>query len=310
MHMKKAIAEYFSTLAVGCVLLLPSWSQQPATITVDASAHGYAIPADFLGLSFERGTQNSGNAGVPGYLFSPTNSELITLVQNLGLKNIRVGGGSVDTEVLVKNTASDNLFQFASPAGVKIIYTVRMLNTKNKFPNLKQQDAAIAGYIWRRYQPLVSNFAVGNEPDWHSYHVAGDPAIYETTPKVPGTAYPSYLLDWRNFVSTILSVTPGASFSGPDTGAYDSSTDYDGASWTEHFANDEMDSGILADATQHYYVGGGPKTTTSTQAIDNMLSSEWVNNTSIGTQPTGLAMGRRLHTLPTHGFMRTTSLLL
>ena len=276
-----------------CLLAGGASAQAPVTVTVETASHGYAVPADFAGLSFERGTENPGNARVPGYFFNPSDKQLVTLFQNLGVRNLRVGGGSVDTEPLVTNAANDSLFKFAAAAGIKVIYTVRMLNTKNRFPNLKEQDVAIDGYIWQNYRPLVSNFAIGNEPDWHNpYHTAGDPAIFETTPGVPGTAYPSYLADWRTFASTILGMTPGALFSGPDTGAYSTLTYYDGESWTQHFADDEMGSGLIADITQHYYVGGSPKTTTATQAIDNMLSQAWINNTTIGTQPTGAGDGK------------------
>jgi hypothetical protein len=58
-----------------------------------------------------------------------------------------------------------------------------------------------------------------------------------------------------------------------------------GVSWTERFARDERDSGRIAEITQHYYVGGSPRSTTAQQAISNMLSPEWVTGTAIGTQP-------------------------
>ena len=55
------------------------------------------VPDDFAGLSFERGPLiNPGNAGVSGNLFSPANSSLVTLFRNLGLGNLRIGGGTVD----------------------------------------------------------------------------------------------------------------------------------------------------------------------------------------------------------------------
>jgi hypothetical protein len=293
-NFSRVICRTFVVLAsVPCLLALAARAQVPISITVDTTSHGYAIPPDFSGLSFERGTENSGNAGVSGYFFSPSNTQLITLFQNIGLRSLRVGGGSVDDEPLVTNTANDNLFQFAAAAGTKVIYTVRMLNTHNSFPDLKDQDAAIDGYIWQNYRGLVSNFAIGNEPDWHNpYHTAGDPAIYETTPGVAGTAYPSYLADWRAFAATILAATPGAKFSGPDTGAYTTFTYSNGESWTQRFAQDEASSGLIADITQHYYVGGSPSTTAATQAIDNMLSPAWLNDAAIGTQPTGAGDGK------------------
>ena len=47
---------------------------RPVTITIDAGHPGPVVPADFAGLSFERGPLNPGNAGVKGHLFSPAKS--------------------------------------------------------------------------------------------------------------------------------------------------------------------------------------------------------------------------------------------
>ena len=69
----------------------------PVTVTIDAGHPGPVVPGDFAGLSFERGPLLSpGNAGVSGNLFSPASNSLITLFRNLGLGNLRIGGGTVD----------------------------------------------------------------------------------------------------------------------------------------------------------------------------------------------------------------------
>jgi len=68
----------------------------PVTITIDGEHPGPVVPDDFAGLSFERGPLNPGNAGVSGNLFSPANNSLATLFRNLGLGNLRIGGGTVD----------------------------------------------------------------------------------------------------------------------------------------------------------------------------------------------------------------------
>ncbi len=257
------------------------------------------VPGDFAGLSFEVGPLNPGNAGVTGYLFSPDNSSLVTLFRNLGLGNLRVGGGSVDQRIPAGTggdgfTGIDELFAFAAAAGVKVIYTLRMLNpSANPIGDLTPINARVAGYIWRHYRDNVASFAIGNEPDWHAFHTyAGhplDPAIYEEVAGVPGSAYPSYRANWQSFAGAVGDAAPGALLSGPDTGAYGTLT-YSpaaetGVSWTERFAGDERDSGRIAEITQHYYVGDSPGKTTAQQAISNMLSPEWVNGTAVGTQP-------------------------
>ena len=269
------------------------------TITIDAEHPGPIVPEDFAGLSFERGPLNHGNAGVAGYLFSPASGSLITLFRNLGLGSLRIGGGTVDQQIPVGTgsdgfTGIDNLFAFAAAAGVAVIYTLRLLNpAASPVDDLQTVNGRVAGYIWDRYRDSMASFAIGNEPDWHAFHsFTGrtlDPAIYEEISGVPGSAYPSYLTQWRSFADAVRTAAPGAPISGPDLGAYTAATktpDPDsGVSWTERFARDEWDSGRIAEVTQHYYAGGSPGRTTAKQAIRNMLSPEWVHGTAIGTQP-------------------------
>jgi hypothetical protein len=273
----------------------------PVTVTIDAGHPGPTVPDDFAGLSFERGPLLSpGNAGVSGNLFSPDNNSLITLFRNLGLGSLRIGGGTVD-QLIPAGTGSDgltgidNLFAFAAAAGVKVIYSLRLLSpAANPMGDLKAVHAQAAGHIWGRHQQHVASFAIGNEPDWHAYHSHQghqlDPAIFEQVPGVPGSAYPSWLAQWRSLAGAVAGVAPGAPLSGPDLGAYSRKTytpDPDsGVSWTEQLARDERDAGRLAEVTQHYYVGDSPGQTTAQQAISNMLSREWVNGAAIGTQPT------------------------
>jgi hypothetical protein len=271
------------------------------TITIGAGHPGPVVPGDFAGLSFEVGPLRPGNAGVAGYLFSPGNESLVTLFRNLGLGSLRIGGGTVDQLVPAGTgsdgfTGIDNLFAFAAAAGVKVIYTVRLLNPgADPVGDLKSINARVAGRIWRRYREHVASFAIGNEPDWHAFHSYKDrpldPAIYEEVSGVPGSAYPSYLAGWQSLAGAVGDAAPGAPLSGPDTGAYDRLTytpDPDnGVSWTERFAGDERDSGRVTEITQHCYVGGSPRRTTAQQAISNMLSAEWVDGTEIGSQPKG-----------------------
>jgi len=269
----------------------------PVTIRIDAESPGPVVPDDFAGLGFERGPLNPGNAGVTGYLFSPDNDSLVTLFRNVGLRNLRLGGGSVDNMVPAGAngdfTGIDNLFGFARAAGVKIIYTLRMLNPSAKpIRDLEGIDAQVAAHIWRHHRDSVASFAIGNEPDWHAFHTCdghpNDPAIHEEISGVPGSAYASYRARWQALAAIVADAAPGAPLTGPDTGAYGPLTwtpsPETGVSWTERFAGDERDSGRMTEVTQHLYVGGDPGKTTAAQAISNMLSAEWVNGTAPGTQ--------------------------
>ncbi|MFZ3343059.1 MAG: hypothetical protein WA213_19415, partial [Terriglobales bacterium] len=205
-------------------------AQVPVKVAVDTSARGYAIPADYVGLGFETKSAVANAYGVRGNFFSPENTQLITLFRNIGIKEIRVGGGTVDgsgrSEHCVTPTPTfkdiDNLFEFARAADIKVIYSVRLENLGScANPNLAEDDAKIVQYIWSKYRANLDSFSIGNEPDVSQYHsrpgATLDPAIYETTPGVPGSAYPSYFADWRRFAEVIRKAVPDAKFSGPDT---------------------------------------------------------------------------------------------
>ena len=247
-------------------------AQSPVILSV-ASSRGDAIPDDFSGLSFETGGQRPNRNGVSGNLFSATNAQLVTLFRNLGLRNLRVGGGSVDGEraAILGDADIDNLFAFARAAGVKVIYSLQLLDGNSV------TGSVTARYIWQHYRPQLDCFAIGNEPDWRSYHyppfgTGSDPAIKN---------YATYLDDWRKFAAAITNAAPGATFAGPDTGSYTASTYFNGQSWTQHFADDERNSKVIAFIAQHFYVGASPLVQGARapipvhQAIDNMLSPGW-----------------------------------
>ena len=252
-------------ICIFCLLQLAARAQSPLVLTIDANSRGTAIPRDFTGLSFETSNLLPGTNG--SHLFSAKNKTLIQLFRNIGIKSLRVGGGTVDIpRYAVPGQADiDSLFAFAKAADVKVIYSFRLLNGD------KTNAAALARYIWQNYRVQLDSFAIGNEPDWKSYH--------NKDPKIAN--YPSYLADWRDFAQTIIAVVPDAKFSGPDTGsdypvpgAID--TRYDGKAWTQHFADDEKNPRIIAAVLQHDYVGQSAKGVSVPTAIDAMLSPDWV----------------------------------
>ena len=242
---------------------------------------GQVIPADFAGLSFESSNLNPDKQGQ--HLFSPDNQSLIDLFRAIGIRNLRVGGGTADgPEFKIPGPADiDQLFGFAKAADVKVIYTLRLLNGDAR------QDADLAKYIEQRYASQVVCLEIGNEPDWHSFHTspghARDPRIVEAVPETPGSAYPSYLADWREFSSVIASAAPNARFTGPDTGSDypvpgTKNTDYEGESWTQRFAHDQKASGGLVFATPHDYPGQSASGVSVENAVDSMLSRAWVTD--------------------------------
>lgn len=247
----------------------PTFASVPVTLNVSNST-GFAIPDDFIGLSFETSIVLPGPNKIPHcrpfYLFSPTNQTLIAIFKNLGIRNLRVGGGTVDYMAKPPPARADvdQLFEFAKAAELKVIFSFRLLNGN------PTSAPPVAAYIWQLYRPQLDCFAIGNEPDWRSYH-RSDPKI---------TNYPSYLAEWRNFANAIRAAVPDARFAGPDTGSdfpvtRAANTDYEGQSWTRRFADDEKSSGIIAIVLQHDYVGQLAKGVSATEAIEAMLSQEW-----------------------------------
>lgn len=261
-------------LCLGWFLTSAAFPQSPVTLTIDTQSPGYAIPADFAGLSFESWVEGPDRGGVSGRLFSPTNSQLITLFTNSGIRNLRLGGGTVDgLHAAVPSRADiDSVFGFAKAAGLKVIYSLRLLNGD------ADDDAAAAKYIWTHYRPWLDCFAIGNEPN--------EPP-YRSTPVGAITNYASYLTAWRSFATAITNAVPGAKFAGPDAG---------GTGWVASFARDEGGSRMVVLITQHEYAGGRPfihggrDEMPAAQAIDHMLSRNWLTNEYVRIYEKSLAV--------------------
>lgn len=298
-----------------CILAGALLAQAPVRLKIDTASRQFRIPGDFAGLGFETKSAVANAYGVHGNFFSPANTQLIMLFRNIGIRNIRVGGGTVDGSGKDEHCATptpsfadiDNLFAFARAADVKVIYSVRLLNLGScPNPHLAEDDARIVGYIWQKYRAQLDSFSIGNEPDVRGFHSrpgqAVDPDIYESTPGVAGSAYPSYFSQWQKFAAVIRKAAPGAKFSGPDTAVSDTSSftpdPEQGVSWTVQFARDLKSSGMLAAALQHHYVWGLPENTTPQEAIDDMLSSAWDDDTAIGAQPAHDGGTAEFHSYP------------
>lgn len=262
--MRILLSLYFAT----CILSCAASAQTPVTVTIDAGSPGYAISDDFCGVSFGAVAEMPQHHGA--FIFSPTNSQLIALFRNSGIRNLRLGGSTVEGLKAARpsRTAIDSVFGFARAAGIQVIYSLPLLNGN------PSEDAETARYIWDNYRPWLECFAIGNEPDIKRYHYppfgsGSDPAI---------TNYTSYLTEWRKFAAVITHSVPDAKFAGPDAAS--------AGNWASRFAGDEKQSGLLLLVTQHYYVGGSPFIRTNDDhpelmsvenAIDKMLSPNYLN---------------------------------
>ncbi len=267
-----------TALAVGGCGHAKASAALPIHLVVSTSSIAQPIPTDFAGIGFETGSEFSGSGGTLGYFFSPHNTQLITLFQNIGIRDLRLGGDTVDFDPPPGTTAAgytgvDNLFAFAQAAGVNVIYSLRLLDpSSDPIPNLATEDATVAAHIWSDDRSNLLAFAIGNEPDESPYHDT-DPAIH---------GFPSYLSTWEQFAATVRTAVPDATFVGPDAGSRTGSPSY-----AVQFAAAAKATGVTL-ITQHYYVGGGPGSTTTQQAIADLLSPTWVNgNPGTGTGPEG-----------------------
>lgn len=270
----------FLLWCAGGLLAMSTFAQSPVTLTIDTQSRGYLIPDDFAGIGFETFAELPDGNGVSGNLFSPTNAQLITLFTNTGIRNLRLGGGTVDGPhpAIPSHADIDNVFGFARAAGIKVIYSLPLLDST------PADAAATAKYIWAHHRPYLYCFSIGNEPNEPPYHDAAVGAI---------TNYANFLAAWRTFAAAVTNAVPDATFTGPEAGGWD---------WVPQFARDEKNSGRVVLITHHEYVGGKPfihhgqDEMPVATAIDNMLSRFWVTNkcpefygkTLAQVQPTGL----------------------
>ena len=263
-----------------CLIAATAHAQSQVTITIDTLNPGVPIAHDFAGLSFESSNLLPGKDG--SYLFTDDNKQLVELFRTIGIRNLRVGGGTADgPEYAVPGPPDiDKLFAFANAADVKVIYTFRLLNGN------PAQSAELAQYIDRHYRAQLSCFQIGNEPDWHSFHTfpghPRDPRIVESEPGIPGSAYLSYLADWKAYANAIIKAVPDACITGPDTGSNypvpgTKDTDYDGESWTQHFAHDAKNLHVKF-VTHHDYPGQSAVGVSIEMGIDSMLSHDWATS--------------------------------
>jgi hypothetical protein len=226
------------------------YSQLPVTVSVNTSSPGFLIPDDFIGFSFETRRVNPDIDGVSGYFFDSTNIQSITLFRQIGVKSLRVGGGSVDDPQTPIPALKDidALFRFAKAADVKVIYSLRL---KGGNPG---QNASIAKYIWDHYRSYLDCFTIGNEP----------------------AQYSAFRKQWKIMADEIVKAVPEARFCGP---AAVSSMD-GGAEQIRDFANDFGKTGLIKFVTAHDYPGGNAlrNATDGNSGRDQMLSGAWLEH--------------------------------
>src|SRR5215467_4084478 len=126
-----------------CLLLFAAAAQEPVTLNINPESRGYEISPDFAGVSIFTGTQVRDHKGVPGNLFSGTNTQLITLFKNAGLRHLRLGatGSATSGAKNLSHEDIDALFAFAKDADIKVIYSLHY-----------SEGVDTAKYVWNHYR--------------------------------------------------------------------------------------------------------------------------------------------------------------
>lgn len=223
--MKKAL---LPTLALISFLALAGKlpAQQKSAIDIDPQSNGIAIPDDFAGLSFETTSILPDVKGHYPY-FSADNRVLIRLFKTLGIKSLRIGGNTSDrpSAPIPSRADIDATYAFAKAAGAKVIYTVRLRDSK------PEDVISTAKYVVDYYKQETLCLTIGNEPN-----------VYEKE-------YSKYRDDIQQFMGAITSTSPDARFCGP-------ATTPETGDWAAQFATDFASSEKVVAVTQHSYPGG------------------------------------------------------
>lgn len=189
-----------------------------------AAAAVHAVPADFMGLSYETAEL------VEGSRLSPDNASLIALFRRLGRGVLRLGGNSSDRARAHPTAAAiAALAGFLRATGWSLIYG---LDLGNSSASQAAEEAAMVAAVTG--SALIC-FQIGNEPDLFS------PAL-----RPRGWSVTDYLGEWHRFADAVLARVPTARFAGPDIAAY--------GSWMMPFARNAVPRPVLL--TRHFYTEG------------------------------------------------------
>lgn len=212
-------------------------------ISIDPSTTVAKIPEDFLGFGYEASA-----VAQPGF-FSPKNSRMIRLYQNLGPHGlIRIGGNVSDhtrfiadgtsaakteREVTIINQVNlDDLAAFARATGWRVMWGL------NLGTGTKEEAADEAVAVDRALGGSLQSFEIGNEVDLMRRYARD---------------FEAYHADYLGYKAAIRARLPQAVFSGPDVAG--------SLGFVQKFIAAE--SSDMALVTHHYYRGGArdPKST-------------------------------------------------
>jgi hypothetical protein len=217
--------------ALFALAAIPAFADLPAqsvTVSLTDELPGADLPPLFLGISMEMSSllPDKGH-----YYFDTTDKPLVQTFRTLGIKSLRVGADNVDNPIYAvpQEKDIDHLFTFARAAGVKVIYSFRLMEGN------PADSARLASYIAAHYADVLDCFSIGNEPDHYAKSYPNS--------SVPFKTYADFLTQWKAHYNAILQAVPDALFEGPCTNQI----------YALDLAKDIFPGGHLKMVTNHYY---------------------------------------------------------
>ncbi len=227
------------------LLATPPPRGKPVSVSIGVHPAGPAVPADFMGLSFEARSLPTlaTYAGKGDLVTYAGKGDLVALLRSLGPGVMRFGGISADEQAAWvtagaskpawANTAIDEqdlagIAALAKETGWKVLLTV---NLGHYEPRAAAQEAAAAH---ARLGSDLAGVELGNEPDLFPLkHL-----------RPPGTGVKGYLPQAASYRAAIEAAAPGTPIAGPDP-----STGTQGLTWVR----DEAETIHPQLLTDHYY---------------------------------------------------------
>ena len=236
------------------LLLAQAAPTTDAHLTIQPDKHGYPVPKDFLGVSYE-----SAQLAHPDY-FSAQNTSCAGFFRALGAGGVlRIGGNTSEYAMWTPNPSSAanaeipqavnpdqghkpapltqttpqairNLKDFVELADWRVIYG---LNLGKGTP---EQAADEAAFVYRTLGQRLICLQIGNESD----------LFYKNGLRAPTYDYGAFASDWQRFHDAVKKRAPQAKFAGPDTAGT--------AVWVEEFTR-QFQYQIMLLST-HYYAEG------------------------------------------------------
>ncbi len=209
-------------------LLLPCASVPAATtLTLNVSTDSivYAIPVDFIGLSY--GPDALGDTTQ----LKPTDNAMLTLLDQIGPGVLRFGGNSMDNQGIIPfdSLKYERALDFVNTIGWRIMIGMPL----GTFDTTGAKS--IVKFSTTYSKKSIVSFEVGNEPD-----------LYSNNGLRPSTwTFADFEKQFNQYYTAIRRVVSDAPFSGPTTAT---------SGWVTQFAADEGSKIVLL--TQHHYVEG------------------------------------------------------